>query len=223
MKTFTDPAQAAIERGDAIVSAAIAIYSTPAIFVWGGLGFLTFPGDTGDETYKPLGDRGFAQLTTGVLGGAAQNVMISLSGIDPAALEVLDAAEVARAPAVIRRLIFDNSGRNLLDAYVFTRGRIDTIDSIETIGGDAALQVNIETAARGLGRHGGRMRSDADQRLINPTDGFFKNVSYAAEKTLYWGGKRPATAGAALGGGASGGGGSSSDGRFNQSEPLNSF
>lgn len=205
MKTFADPAQAAIERGDAIVSGAIAIYSDPAIFVWGGLDFLTFAGDTGDETYQPLGDRGFAQLTAGALGGAAQNVTVTLSGIDPAALEVLDAAEVARAPTVIRRLIFDNAGRTLLDAYVFTRGRVDTVQSVETIGGQAAIQVQIETAARGLGRRGGRMRSDADQRLVNPTDGFFKNVSFAAQKTLYWGGKRPATAGGALGGVGAGG------------------
>ena len=54
--------------------------------------------------------------------------------------------------------------------------------------------------AKGLGRKGGRMRTDADQRLIDPDDGFFKNVAYAGAKTLYWGGQRPATAGSALGG-----------------------
>jgi len=62
----------------------------------------------------------------------------------------------------------------------------------------------LETAARGLGRRGARMRSDADQRLLDPADGFFKHISYAAEKNLYWGGKRPARAGSALPGGGGG-------------------
>ena len=44
------------------------------------------------------------------------------------------------------------------------------------------------------------MRSDADQRLIDASDGFFKNVSFAGEKTLYWGGRKPTRAGTAVGG-----------------------
>jgi len=39
---------------------------------------------------------------------------------------------------------------------------------------------------------------------VKPTDGGFKAVSYAAEKTLYWAGKIPATAGVALGGTSAG-------------------
>jgi hypothetical protein len=41
------------------------------------------------------------------------------------------------------------------------------------------------------------MRSDSDQRLINPTDGYFKNTAYAGEKMLYWGGKKPTRTAAA--------------------------
>jgi hypothetical protein len=67
--------------------------------------------------------------------------------------------------------------------------------SDEVIGG-AAIKVAVESAARGLGRSGGRMRSDSDQRLINATDGYFKNTAYAPEKMLYWGGKRPAASAA---------------------------
>jgi hypothetical protein len=66
------------------------------------------------------------------------------------------------------------------------------------IGGTATISCNVESAARALGRKGGRVRSDADQRLVKANDGFFKNVAFAAEKTLYWGGKKPANAGAAL-------------------------
>jgi hypothetical protein len=83
----------------------------------------------------------------------------------------------------------------LLGAYVFTRGRVDELRTIESIGGAAAIQVAVEGAARGLGRRGGRLRSDSDQRLVSANDGFFKHVSYAGQKTVYWGGKKPATFG----------------------------
>ena len=98
---------------------------------------------------------------------------------------------------------------------MFDRGRVDTVETVETIGGAAAIVVAVETAARGLGSSGARMRSDADQRLINPTDGYFKHTAFAGEKALYWGGRRPNRAGSALGG-SIGGGGS----RFFDSGPV---
>jgi len=208
MKTFSDEVLAALSRGDAIVSAAVAFYGVPPLFVWGGYGDFQLAGDTGTETYKGIGDRGsMGQQSGGQLGSTAQNTTLTLSGVDPKALALLDASEVKDAGAVIRRLIFDPSGKTLLGAYVYDRGRVDQVLTRRTIGGAASVMVIIESAARGLGRRGGRLRSDADQRLINPSDGFFKNVSFASEKTLYWGGKRPTTAGAALGNGRAGGSG----------------
>lgn len=206
MKTFSVAASGALERGDAIVSAASAVYCTPPVFLWGGQGQWPLAGDTGTETYEGIGDRAMIVASSGVLGGSAQNVVQTLSGVEPAALEVLDATGVKGASAVIRRLIFDSSGTMLLGAYVFARGRIDELNTPETIGGAAAIQVTIEGAARGLGRRGGRLRSDADQRLINSSDNMFRYVSFAADKTLYWGGKRPSTAGGALSSGGSGSG-----------------
>ncbi|MDZ4276295.1 MAG: hypothetical protein U0995_09665, partial [Erythrobacter sp.] len=127
--------------------------------------------------------------------------------IDAETLALLDASEVSGASAVLWRLIFDQTGNTLLDYHVWARGRLDTLEREEEIGGTAAIRARLETAARGLGRRGGRMRSDADQRLIDANDGFFKNVSFAGEKTLYWPGRRPARAGSALPGVGDGGGG----------------
>ena len=56
-----------------------------------------------------------------------------------------------------------------------------------------------DPAARGLGRKTGRVRSDADQRLIKETDGAMRAITYASEKLLYWGGEKPARAGSSLG------------------------
>lgn len=203
MKTLSPAALAALEAGNAIVSGALEIACDPVLRVWGGWGPITFDG----RTFEPIGDRGLAQVLGGALGSGAQNITLALSGIEPATLELLDATDISSAPAVLWRLIFDQTGNTLLDFEVWARGRLDTLETDEEIGGIAAIRAELETAAKGLGRRGARMRSDADQRLIDPSDGFFKNVSFAGEKTLYWGGRRPARAGSALpgaGGGFSG-------------------
>ena len=135
------------------------------------------------------------QQSTAAIGGSAQNLTLSLSGIEPAALQLLDVSEVKGAAAVVRRLIFDSSGKTLLGAYVYARGRVDELKTSEVVGEAASIQLMIEGAARGLGRRGGRSRSDADQRLVSATDGFYRVVSAAPKKTLYWGGKKPATLG----------------------------
>jgi hypothetical protein len=104
----------------------------------------------------------------------------------------LDADEIKGGAAVMRRLIFASDGKTLLDYDIWDRGRIDAVSTVETIGAGAAIKVSVESAARGLGRSGQRMRSDSDQRLINPNDGYFRKAAYAGEKMLYWGGKKPA-------------------------------
>lgn len=208
MKLINPAALAALDNGTAIVAGAVEIGAVPPIRIWGGNGDITF----GGSTFLGIGDRGLVQVAGGALGGAAQNITLRLSGIDPETLALLDASEVKGAPAILYRLIFDQSGTSLLDFHVWARGRLDTLQREEEIGGTASLSATLETAARGAGRRGGRMRSDADQRLINPADGFFKNVSFAAEKQLYWGGRRPARAGSALPGAGGGGGGSGSGG-----------
>ncbi|MFN3990059.1 MAG: hypothetical protein ACK4IS_07355 [Erythrobacter sp.] len=217
MKVFSTAALAALDNGTAIVTGAVEVAASPAVRVWGGNGPITF----GGRTFEGIGDRGIAQVAGGALGGAAQNITLRLSGIDPETLALLDADQLKGAPTVLWRLIFDQSGTSLLDFHVWGRGRLDTLEREEEIGGTAAITARLETAARGLGRRGGRLRSDADQRLIDSHDGFFKNVSFAAEKTLYWGGRRPARAGSALPGvGGSGGGGINPGFDFFPSEQL---
>lgn len=216
MKTFGDAALAALVRGDAVVGGAVQILCTPPVRVFSGYGTITIDG----EPYKGIGAAGLAQMSSGALGGSAQNLDLILSALAPEMLELIDADEVRRAPTTVYRLIWAGDAKTLLGGYVFKRGTVDQLVSDETIGGPAAVKCTIEDAARGLGRRGGRMRSDADQRLVKAGDGFFKNTAYAAQKMLYWGGKRPAPAGVALGGNGPGGNAPSGDvggtgGRFN--------
>jgi hypothetical protein len=200
VRTYSDAAMAAIEAGTAIAVGAVEILSDPALRVWGG----PWPTTIGGEEYIGVGDRGMVSTDGAGLGAAAQNITLELSGVEPAALELLDADELRGASVILRRMLFDGSGTVMLDVHVLRRGRLDQLITEETIGGQAVIRALVEGAARGLGRRGGRMRSDADQRLITASDGGMRHVSYAAQKTLYWGGQRPATAGSALGGGIGG-------------------
>lgn len=207
MKTLATAAKAAVVAGEAIVTGAVQITprdgGTP-IRVWGGYGVFSI----GGFDYQPLGDRGLAQQTSNAIGSVAQGMTLSLSGVEPAALALLDPAEVKGASVTIYRLIFASDGKTLLDAHIFDRGRGDALDTDETVGGTASINYAVESAARALGRSGARMRSDSDQRLINSNDGYFKNTAYAGEKMLYWGGKKPSRSGDVLSSGSSTSGGS---------------
>jgi hypothetical protein len=89
-----------IEKG--VASEGVTVGSGDPIRLWGGYGPREFAG----ETYQGVGDRGLAQQTAGVLGGVAQGMTLSLSGIEPGLLELLDASEIKGASVVLRRLIF---------------------------------------------------------------------------------------------------------------------
>lgn len=195
MKIYPPDAQAAIYKGDAVTSGAVSILCDPPVRVWGGYGQIEIDG----ETFDGIGDAGLMSESGGAIGGAEQNVTLSLSGVEQEVLAMFDAASLRRAPAILYRLIFDSSGTILLHAAVFQRGVLDQVPVEETPGGTSTIKAMVETAARGLGRRGGRMRTDADQRLVKGNDGGFKAIAYAGQKNLYWGGKKPAIAQSALG------------------------
>lgn len=191
MKIFSEEAQAAIAAGTALGVGAVLIACAPTpVRIWGGYGVQQIDG----EDFQGIGDRGLVTASGGALGGAAQDVTLTLSGVEPEVLALLDAAALRGSPTVVWRLIFDQAGLTLLAAPVFTRGRLDQLIVQETPGSTSSLQAKIEGAAKGLGRSRGRTRSDSDQRQDAPDDAGFSATSYAGQKTLYWGGEIPATA-----------------------------
>jgi len=195
MKNYAPAALSALERGEAVTTYAAAILCDPPVRVWRGYGPQVIAG----ETFEGIGEAGIIEAVGNALGGGEQNITLALSGVEPAVLAVFDAASLRRAPCIVYELIFDGSGTQLLDTQVIQRGSLDQVPVEDVPGGTATIRALVETAARGLGRRGGRMRTDTDQRLIKPTDGGFKAIAYAGQKNLYWGGKRPATASTALG------------------------
>ena len=210
MKIYSAPALAALEAGTAIVSGAVFVDLDPAFRVWGGHGVLALEG----ADFLGIGDRGLVATSGGTLGTAEQGAEMILSGVDPDTLALIDYPELRGAGVVMWELVFDASGSTLLAANVALRGSIDRVLREDVPGGSSRLRVMVEGAARGLGRRGVRMRSDADQRLYLGTDGGFRRVAYAGQKQLSLGGKPPVQAGSgvgAIGGGYGGGPGGAGD------------
>lgn len=195
MRVYSQAAQAALDDGTALAVGAVYLQlSTGPWGVWGGHYELAMDG----KTFQPIGDRGLVSVAAGQLGTAEQGATVSLSGVDPDVLALVDTMSVRGAPAVLYELLFDQSGATLLSANVALRGRCDRMPIEDEIGGTSVITLNIEGAVRGLGRKSGRMRTDADQRLIIGNDGGFKQVAYAGEITLNWGGKPPQRAASAV-------------------------
>jgi hypothetical protein len=203
MKILSEDAIAALERGDAVVGGAVEILCDPPVRLFSGYGTIEIAG----EGFAGIGAHGLIETSGGALGDAAQGMTMTLSALEADVLSLLDADAIKGAPVVRWRLVWSSDAKTLLDAFVSDRGREDTVTAEEEIGGEAAIKVAVETAARGLGRRGSRMRSDADQRLVKANDGSRRNVSYAGEKKIYLGGKIPVRAATALGGTVTAGGG----------------
>lgn len=194
MKTMNPDALAALEAGRAVVAGAVRFGTTEPLRLWGGYGTLEIDG----EEYLPVGSNAIVNTTAGSVGLAAEGTTLELSDIPPENMAQINTLALRGVSVVIRRLIFDENGRDLLDDTVHIRGRVDFVQRSVQAGNTATIGVTVEGAARGLGRASGRMRTDADQRLILSTDGGMKHVSYAGEVTLYWGGKPPQRAGSVL-------------------------
>lgn len=210
MKTFSTEALDALSSGETICTGAVRFGLPDPVRYWGGHG----PQVVGGEAFVGIGDQAVIEVSGGTLGGRAEGAMLTLSGVDPDVAAQVDFRSLRGVSVVLWWLIFNGTGRVLLHEQVWLRGRVDSVTLEETPGGVSMLKVGVEGAARGLGRRSERMRSDADQRLIDETDAGFRRVSYAGQKSIYWGGKPPERAGLAFGGGGAGyGGGGGGDQR----------
>ncbi|MFN7110328.1 MAG: hypothetical protein ACK4M2_01730 [Brevundimonas sp.] len=200
MKIYSAEALAEIEAGTAMVSGAAWFGGDDPIGLWSGDGPLAFTDRGVPRAFIGISDRALASVAAGALGGSEQGLSLSVSGIDPDVVGQLDLDSLRGVPVILWKLVFNGTGARLLDARVHQRGRVDTAPLEDDVGGASTLTINIEGAARGQGRRSERMRTDADQRLISPTDGGLSRVTYAGEKTIYAGGQPPAKSGTALGG-----------------------
>lgn len=204
MKHLSEEAVAMIESRRPVIAGA-AKFSIPsgpggAYRLASGLGKLMLPTGPGgaDEEFLGVGSRALIVPTSSEIGSAADAYTITLSGLDPRVADTIENEDYHQKPVILWKLIFDASGRSLIDIMVECRGRLDLVKQTERVGGTATLQFMIEGPRRDMGRAGTRIRSDADQRILGgATDDSMAQISIAPRKTLRWG-QHMITGGAAL-------------------------
>jgi len=121
---------------------------------------------------------------------SVQGVRVEFSGLDPDALIMTETEQYHQRPVSIYLALMDLQA-NFLSVKRWFTGVTDQAVRRELAGGAATLTVQAEPISRELGRAGARVRSDADQRLIDANDGFFRHVASAANQPIFWGRKGP--------------------------------
>jgi hypothetical protein len=151
-----------------------------------GVGEVVFSG----VTYKGAGSLFAIGAVGGSLDGAAAGLTVTLNADARASLEPTDLAAIetiqyrGRPVTIYRRYHHPESYAEIAVERLW-RGYIDTIDH-HIDGGACYLAARCESRALDLARSGYRMRTDADQRLVDPADTFFKDVGIVAKKEIQW-------------------------------------
>jgi hypothetical protein len=173
------------------------VFTSPtAVHVWGGYGDLSI----GGTTFTGAGEMGTLVPLDFQMGGAENSVDIVLSGVNPDLIALAIDNDARGAAVVIRRLIFNVQGTQLLDASTYFVGTVENMPIDDVPGGKSTITYQCESSARGLNGSGARMASHPDQLTIDATDKAFEYVAVAGEITIYWGGAPPIRAGQANGG-----------------------
>lgn len=148
----------------------------------------------GGATYHALG--GNLQVSTFASGSdfAARAIDITFSGLDSSIATEVEGADWHQTPVTIYEAIIDVDSPQILNVDPWFTGFLDTLPRKETVGGSATLIARCESIARELGRKGARTRADADQRDLDPDDGFYKHAAVAGNTSILWG-VRPQSAG----------------------------
>jgi hypothetical protein len=201
MKPLNASALAALAANEGVIAGAARFdFPSGPYRLWSGIGQLAL-GTEG--TFDGIGARALLVPIASGTGGAADGLVLSLSGLETAVAQTIEEEDYHQKPVVIWRAVFDAPGVTLLHYAVFYRGRVDTVLIRETRRGESTIDIVVEGSARDMSRAGARRRSDADQRVLyGATDAFFRNASTVPQKTLSWGGK-PSTAGQVVSGGGS--------------------
>lgn len=155
--------------------------------VWNDTYSLSYSG----VTYAPLAGN---LIFDGVPGSAelsSENVRITVTHLLSAVTTVI-AGEDWHQRACTLYVAFMNDDGSVLHVEPFFSGFLDDASISDAANDLNTLGLFIESNNRELNRATGRTRSDADQRRVAATDGFFKHAANAnADTDIFWGRKGP--------------------------------
>lgn len=180
---------AALQAGR-IVDRGLVLFDFPSGLhgFWTGLGPFTY----GGVTYVGAGSLLAIDAAKQQSDLSAGEVVIRLTAIPntaltPDILGTIEAEQYHLRPCTLMTAYFDPETYGLLSVEVEYRGYVDQIGHEEAIGGEAVLACHLDSRFLDFSRSGYRVRSDADQRRINPADDGLVHVTSVAEETVEFG------------------------------------
>lgn len=108
-------------------------------------------------------------------------------GLTPDVLSSVDAEAYKNRPVTLSLVYFNKQTGGVAHLFSWWRGFVDTIEHDETVGGTYELVARLEPRSLDHSRNGYRMRSDTDQRLIDPEDRFFEHAATTPFEELPYG------------------------------------
>ncbi|MGF7160123.1 hypothetical protein FHS85_001746 [Rhodoligotrophos appendicifer] len=193
MRTIDAPTLATIEAG-AIAERDMILFDFPSGFhgFWTGDGVFTWNGLTFNGTGSLLSVASIEERDD--LGSVALEVRLRAlpeAGLTGDVLAEIESEAYHQRPVTIYKAFFHPLTAALLSVSVRYRGTLDQIEHDEAADGEYTLIGRIECRSRDHTRTGYRLRSDADQRLIDPDDGGLRYAIGASRQQVYWGAERP--------------------------------
>ena len=166
---------------------------------------LLFNLDTGDQgawndtyslsynsvTYAPLA----GNLTISEVPASSEldsdRITVSVSNLSNSVSVIIANENWHQRPCTAFVAFLDTAGAVQHVQAVFS-GFLDDVQLTDSTDDLCTLTMTIESNSRELNRSNGRTRSDADQRRVSATDGFFKHAANAAtDSSIYWGRSGP--------------------------------
>lgn len=162
---------------------------------WGGHGPVT----VNAITYQGAGS--LIEIQQINMGGdlAASPLTVTLralpeTALTPDVLATIDSYGYKNRPAHLSLAYFDPLAGTIVTVLQWWQGYVDTIEHNQTVGGEYTLIAHLEPLSLDHARIGYRMRSDADQRLIDPIDRFFEHAGTTATLRFQYGRSQHGTA-----------------------------
>lgn len=109
------------------------------------------------------------------------------SALSPDILASVDDYVYKNRRAYLDLAWFSRATGSIVTNVRWWQGYIDMIEHDETVGGDYSLVARLEPASLDHSRIGYRMRSDLDQKMIDPTDRFFEHAALTPTEQISYG------------------------------------
>lgn len=165
------------------VLAALA-FTNETLYVWSGLGDLIY----GGNTYRGIGSLGKIAVIAETDRVSALATSLSLSGIDPANLDIAEVmASMSVKNTVALSIVLFDDNNNVIDGPIASCSGFMDQASIEESAEGSMIKIDIENRLAQLNRPAGWFLCDADVRFWNPNEGAFQWTSYLEDYTFRFG------------------------------------